>query len=186
MFLYTIVFTISLSGVVCSSSVIGDTAKNSTTYIKLFRDDFNDDQLNAAHWTATNVTVFSALHGFYDTQEFRAKNVHIRDGCLILDSPNERDNSSKGLSTESGRVDTRGKFAFRYGEVEVRARVPKGAMILHYPAVWLWDQDALVVKRGPRFWEHPTAPERPAISVLNMREDSNSGAPQASEIKVSF
>ena len=148
--------------------------------MSLLHDDFNGGQLNDAHWTATNVSGFSALHGFFATQEFRSENTLIQDNCLHLRSCNELDSHQRrpnqlGSGYETGRVDTRGKFAFTYGEVEVRARLPKGAMIRHFPAVWLLDSEAdFKEARGWELGEISSNRGYPAISVLNAREDTSS------------
>lgn len=53
-------------------------------------------------------------------------------GFLFLRSQRR---SYGGRQYTSGRVDTRNKFQFQYGEVEWRAQLPKGRGI--WPALWL-------------------------------------------------
>ncbi|OQV21835.1 hypothetical protein BV898_04404 [Hypsibius exemplaris] len=126
-----------------------------------FQDNFDDasGQLNPALWTATNGAGTTPLHGFYQVQDFSAQNVYIRNKTLIL-------HARDGLASfDSGRVDTYGKFSFQYGEVEVRARIPRGATILHFPAVWLVNQKFAFSSPWPQ-----TGSRMSAISVLNVRE----------------
>jgi beta-glucanase (GH16 family) len=66
----------------------------------------------------------------YYTQD--KKNIHIEDGLLKIIAIKE---DYKGGSFTSSRIKTQGKFDFKYGIIEVRARVPEGKGT--WPAAWM-------------------------------------------------
>jgi beta-glucanase (GH16 family) len=97
-------------------------------YVEVFRDDFNGNSVNASKWNLANVasTVNEELE-YYAPDE-----VWQEQGLLFLRS--QRRNYGDRQYT-SGRVDTKDKFELFYGEVEWRAKLPKGKGL--WPALWL-------------------------------------------------
>jgi beta-glucanase (GH16 family) len=67
-----------------------------------------------------------------EQQYYTPKNVYLKDGKLILKSAKQR---MGGRPYTSGLVETKGRFTFQYGRVEVRAKLPgtKGL----WPAHWM-------------------------------------------------
>jgi len=61
----------------------------------------------------------------------RSENVAISNGTLKINLKKEDYN---GFGYTSGRILTKGKFAFKYGRVEVRAKLPTGQGT--WPAIW--------------------------------------------------
>lgn len=75
-----------------------------------------------------------------------AQNIHVDDGKLVLES--------KGTTKDSitsGRVNTQGKFDFKYGIAEVSAIVPEGEGFL--PAFWLMPTNENLYGEWPRCGE---------------------------------
>jgi len=62
----------------------------------------------------------------------RSENVRIEDGVLVLEARKE---PWAGYAYTSGRIKTQGIFEFRYGRVEVRAKLPTGRGT--WPAIWM-------------------------------------------------
>jgi beta-glucanase (GH16 family) len=62
----------------------------------------------------------------------RTENAVVRDGCLVLTARKE---AWQGSEYTSASLNTRGKFEFTYGAVEVRFKVPKGRGV--WPGVWM-------------------------------------------------
>jgi beta-glucanase (GH16 family) len=60
------------------------------------------------------------------------KNVRVSDGKLIITTLLEEVEGTKRYT--SARINTRGKYEFTYGRVEVRAKLPRGRGI--WPAIW--------------------------------------------------
>ena len=67
----------------------------------------------------------------YYTKE-RLKNTRVAEGNLIITAYKEDFEDGKYTS---GRINTKGKFEFTYGRVEVRAKLPRGRGI--WPAIWM-------------------------------------------------
>ncbi len=84
----------------------------------------------------------------HEAQYYQRDNAVCRDGILTIEARREKrpnaeydpdgkhwDQKPQYAHYTSSSINTRGKFAFRYGRMEVRARIPtaKGA----WPAIWL-------------------------------------------------
>lgn len=62
----------------------------------------------------------------------RPQNVMVKDGVLKITALKE---NYKGSDYTSARILTKGKFSFKYGRVEVRAKLPSG--VGTWPAIWM-------------------------------------------------
>jgi len=60
----------------------------------------------------------------------------LENGILVITA---REEASNGKNYTSARINTRDRFAFRYGRIEARIRLPGGQGI--WPAFWLMPQD---------------------------------------------
>lgn len=112
----------------------------------VWREEFNGSKLNTAYWTPeiNFVRNVEAVQIYTD----RPKNLSVKRGMLLLTSHHEhfentawkpgssnwRENR-KSAEYTSGSVNSRGKVAFRYGRVEIRARIEHGRGV--WPALWL-------------------------------------------------
>lgn len=71
--------------------------------------------------------------GEYYTED----NAYIEDGKLVIEAKEEtRTDMGKELNYTSARLDTKDKYDFKYGRIEVRAKLPKGGKGI-WPAIWL-------------------------------------------------
>ena len=94
-------------------------------------------------------------HGFvrnHEYQWYQEDNAYIKDGILMLegrldsvanprydsDSRNWKQSREYAKYT-SASINTRGKFSFKYGRLEVRARIP--AVMGSWPAIWTLGND---------------------------------------------
>lgn len=66
---------------------------------------------------------------YYTTRE---ENVVVENGLLKITAQKENYN---GASYTSARLKTQGKFSFKYGKVEVKAKLPEGGGT--WPAIWM-------------------------------------------------
>jgi beta-glucanase (GH16 family) len=66
----------------------------------------------------------------------RTENARVEDGVLVIEARRER---WMGYGYTSARLDTRGRAEFRYGKVEIRARLPTGRGT--WPALWMLGAD---------------------------------------------
>jgi len=67
----------------------------------------------------------------------RAKNVRIKEGVLTIEAHRE---SYNGKQYTSARLTSRGKGDWKYGRIEVCARLPKGRGT--WPAIWMMPTDS--------------------------------------------
>lgn len=108
----------------------GDT----TDYTKLvWSDDFNiDGAPDPKKWTY-DLGKGQDGWGNNEKQNYTnlAKNVKIAGGSLMITAVKE---SSGGAEYSSARIKTQGLYDFKYGKIEMRAKMPKGAGT--WPAFW--------------------------------------------------
>jgi beta-glucanase (GH16 family) len=119
----------------------------------VWADEFDGPTLDRTKWTP-EVSCWGG--GNYERQCYtdRPANITVEGGMLLLKARKERftgparppeiadnPNPSQTQSHTSGKVRTIGKHAWRYGRIEVRAKVPAGQGT--WPAVWMMpDQPA--------------------------------------------
>ena len=98
----------------------------------VWSDEFNGDSIDPATWTYD-----IGGHGFgngqleYDTA--RRENSYIENGSLVIEARRE---DYFGNSFTSARMLTQGRFAFKYGSLEARIKVPDTADGL-WAAFWM-------------------------------------------------
>ena len=112
-------------------TTMGATAQE---YRLVFCDDFNGTQLDSRVW---NIEVNGDGGGNAELQYYRAENVAVHDGCLVLTAKKE---NYQGKNFTSGRVNTLGKAAFKHGKVEASICIPQTANGL-WPAFWMMGND---------------------------------------------
>lgn len=105
------------------------------TYTKLvWSDDFDTDGApNAANWTydmgrGKNGWGNGELQYYTD----RTENVTVADGKLKITAKTE---SYKNAKYTSARLKTEGLYDFKYGRIDVRAKLPEG--VGTWPAIWM-------------------------------------------------
>lgn len=110
-----------------------------------FEDDFTGSGLDASKWNIQTGDGCPDLCGWgnNELQIYSADNITVADGILSITGRREADGSFT-----SARINTKGKIDFRYGRVEVRARIPSGQGI--WPAIWMLHSNAETY--GPWPW----------------------------------
>lgn len=150
--------------VITDSTVYKPTSKDSipTTYEGMtlaWHDEFDTDGLPSSQWTAET--------GFQRNEElqwYQGDNAEVKDGCMIITGKVQRvpnigyvegssdwKTSRKYAEYTSSSMTTQNSFSFRYGRMEVRAKIPTSTG--SWPAIWLLGTD----------WEWPNNGE---IDVL--------------------
>lgn len=100
----------------------------------VWADEFNRDGLpDSSKWTYDIGTGENGW-GNNESQFYTSsiKNAFVKNGLLNIRAIKEPTN---GMSFSSARLLTKGKYSFRYGVVEVRAKLPKGGGA--WPAIWM-------------------------------------------------
>lgn len=161
-----------LFAVSCSSPAqpVDDVVFDDPEWIEVFVDAFEGEALDRDRWTTcywwdkngcTNGTTG-------ELNWYRDGNVSVADGTLRLEARREEVRASDGryYGYTSGIVTTGRnswktqrplRFSFRYGYVEVRAKVPAGQGL--WPAIWLLPTD------------HGSTPEIDVMEILGHRPD---------------
>lgn len=85
-----------------------------------------DYELGAGGWGNNELEYYTS----------RPENVIVEGGVLHITALKE---NYKGSSYTSARIVTKGKFSFKYGRVEVRAKLPSG--VGTWPAIWMLGSD---------------------------------------------
>lgn len=113
-------------------------------YVTVFEDEFNGDTLDTTKWNVVTGDGCPDLCNFgnNELQNYAAENAVVANGVLTLEGRRESDGSYT-----SARLNTKGKMDFRYGRIEVGARLPQGQG--SWPAIWLLHSDPNVYGPWP-------------------------------------
>ncbi|HUR10651.1 MAG TPA: family 16 glycosylhydrolase [Flavitalea sp.] len=109
-------------------------------YTLSWKDDFDGPALNTAAWSFQNGDGCPALCGWGNNElEYytdRTDNLFFQDGKLIIEAKNELFNNRPYTSS---KIISAGKKSFKFGRIDIRAKLPKGKGI--WPALWLLPQN---------------------------------------------
>lgn len=100
----------------------------------LFYDDFTADAVDQTLWNVEE----SEDNGDIKRYTARPENIRLEGGDLVLTARREQYGKSPYTSAS---VTTAGKFSFRYGRLEMRAKLPYGQGL--WPAFWTMGDDYL-------------------------------------------
>lgn len=101
----------------------------------VWEDDFNGNSIDTSSW---NFTIGAGGYGNNELQYYsnRPENARVEDGKLVIEARKE---NYQGSPYTSAKLTTQGKFAFTYGRVEVKAKLPEGQGV--WPAIWMMPED---------------------------------------------
>jgi beta-glucanase (GH16 family) len=110
-------------------------------YTLIWSDEFNTNSLSSA-WANQNGDGCPNLCGWGNNElEYytdRPDNIFFQDGKLIIEAKKE---SFSGKNYTSSKIVSSGKKFFKYGRVDIRAKLPKGKGI--WPALWMMPQSSV-------------------------------------------
>ena len=129
---YLVCACLLLSSCMCAGTTAMAASPDKTGYELVWEDNFDGDTLNRNHW---NVEINGSGCGNAELQYYidDTANVAVRNGNLVLTA---RVQTYAGKEFTSGRVNTQGKVAFKYGIIEARIKFPRTANGL-WPAFWM-------------------------------------------------
>jgi len=109
------------------------------TLTLVWSDEFDAAQLDPEVWFFENGD--GSQYGIpgwgnNELQWYLEDSAQLRDGMLVITA---REESAGGKNYTSARLNTRDRFAFKYGRIEARIRFPAGQGI--WPAFWMLPQD---------------------------------------------
>ena len=109
-------------------------------YSLIWNDEFNGNALDQAAWSYDMGDGCPALCGWGNNElqyyTNSADNLFFQDGKMIIEA---RQQAVGGKNYTSARIKTAGKKAFRFGRIDIRAKLPKGKGI--WPALWMLPQN---------------------------------------------
>jgi beta-glucanase (GH16 family) len=91
-----------------------------------------DDPLSKKDWNFESGPSSGNYNSEAETYTSRQKNIRIDNGALIIEALKE---NRGGRPYTSARINTKDKFAFTYGKLDVTMKLPAGAGT--WPAAWL-------------------------------------------------
>jgi beta-glucanase (GH16 family) len=118
-------------------------------YTLVWNDEFNGAALNQSDWSFQNGDGCPNVCGWgnNELEYYRPDNLFFQDGKMIIEARKE---NFSGKPYTSSKILTEGKKTFKFGRVDIRAKMPKGKGI--WPALWLLPQ-ASVFGGWPRSGE---------------------------------
>ena len=108
---------------------LDDSDKNHGEYKLVFSEEFNKGKIDTSVWTHEFGYIANNELQYYNDRD---KNSRIESECLVIEAHKE---SMNGYAYTSARLNTKGKFSFKYGYIEMRAILPEGQGI--WPAFWM-------------------------------------------------
>ena len=105
----------------------------------VWSDEFDGSQLDPETWyfeSGDGSQYGIPGWGNNELQFYEPNSAQVRSGMLTIEA---REEASNGFNYTSARIHTRDRFAFRYGRIEARIRLP-GTQGL-WPAFWMLPQD---------------------------------------------
>jgi beta-glucanase (GH16 family) len=124
------------------NTVKKDTAISVTVYCKtsappgedlVWSDEFDGTSLNTNIWNYETGNLGVNNEQEYYTSD--AANVSVKDGCLQITALNSPNYNNSGWNYTSARITTANKYSFKYGRVEMRAKLPGDQGT--WPALWM-------------------------------------------------
>jgi beta-glucanase (GH16 family) len=103
----------------------------------VWSDEFNGDAIDPGTWTY-DVGGGGFGNGQFEYDTARHENSYVTNGNLVIEARRE---SYFGNSFTSARMLTQGRFAFKYGTLEARIKLPNTANGL-WPAFWMMGNNA--------------------------------------------
>lgn len=110
--------------------------------------------------------------GTGELEYYLEDNIEIIDGNLNLIAKKENyiDNNNSTFNYTSARINTRAKFSFKYGKIEVRVKSPEG--VGFWPAVWMLPEGGVNVTSG-HYGNWAASGE---VDILELRGSNTSNA----------
>lgn len=129
--------------------ITGVTQSSIAGYKQILDEEFDGDSLNTNVWNYELHDpgwVNNELQYYTNSKE----NVYVKDGKLIIQALEKVDGNGKKYYT-SGRINTQNKVDFKYGRVDVKAKMPRGQGL--WPAIWMMPTNERLYGQWPRCGE---------------------------------
>ena len=111
-------------------------------YELVWHDEFDGDTLNSDNWSYEKGFIRNAEPQYYTD---RADNVRVEDGVLKIICKGEDYTAEDGTTANftSGSINTKDKHSFKYGSIEMRAKLPDADNpTATWPAFWMMGNES--------------------------------------------
>ena len=114
-----------------------DAPTSYTGYTLAWSDEFNSTTLNMTNWSFQNGNGCPNLCGWgnNELENYTENNLTLQDGKMVIEARRE------GSSYTSAKIISTGKKTFKFGRIDIRAKLPKGKGI--WPALWLMPENSV-------------------------------------------
>lgn len=139
-----------MRGLVLALAALAAPAAAADNWTMVWSDEFDGDKIDRSKW-GFDVDCWGGGNDEHQCYTKSARNAAIEDGKLVITARHERitgpalpehlrrtsatPNAEATRDISSARLSTRGKASWRYGKVEVRAKLPQGQGT--WPAIWM-------------------------------------------------
>lgn len=115
------------------------TGRTADDWKLVWSDEFDGDQLDYSKW-GVEENAFGGGNNELQLYTDRKENVRVADGHLVIEARRDNPNIA-GTRREysSGKLRTKHRGDWKYGRIEVRAKLPRGQGI--WPAIWMLPTD---------------------------------------------
>jgi len=124
---------------IAGAQTVPASATKASPWKLVWSDEFNGDKLDYSKW-GVEVNAFGGGNNELQIYSDRPENVRVENGRLILEARKDNHDvqgTRRGYS--SGRVRTKNRGDWRFGRIEVRAKLPAGQGL--WPAIWMLPTD---------------------------------------------
>ena len=140
---FSVVISNATNATIIKSKATGTIKNNDAVGVfsnLVWADEFNGTSLNLDNWTFETGDGCPNLCGWGNNElehyTNRSENLFFRDGSMVIKALKE---NFSGKNYTSAKIVSRGKKAFKFGRMEIRAKLPKGKGI--WPAIWMLPQN---------------------------------------------
>ena len=139
-----------MRGLVLALAALAAPAAAADNWAMVWSDEFDGDKIDRSKW-GFDVDCWGGGNDEHQCYTKSARNAAIEDGKLVITARHERvtgpalpeqlrrtsatPEAEATRNFSSARLSTRGKASWRYGKVEVRAKLPQGQGT--WPAIWM-------------------------------------------------
>lgn len=106
-------------------------------YALVWSDEFNGTSLDMANWSFQNGNGCPDLCGWgnNELENYSENNLTLQDGKMVIEARKE------GNTFTSSKILSTGKKTFKFGRIDIRAKLPKGKGI--WPGLWLMPENSV-------------------------------------------
>ena len=131
--IYSLIYIIIIASTTFCMDTKAQTAYSpGTEWNLIWSDEFEGNKLDKTKWNR-QVEKAGRFNGEWQAYTKSKKNAYVENGQLVIKAIHKKKNGRSQYT--SARLNTAGKFSFKYGKVAARIKLPKGKGIA--PAFWM-------------------------------------------------